>query len=215
VGLVRGLGYEKAAIVGHDWGGVLAWNFALTYPEMTERLIVLNAPHPQAFAREIRTLKQLRKSWYTFFFQIPFIPELLLGLNRAEMIGYLLQASAVQKDAFGEDVQAHYREAMSKPGALTSGLNYYRAAFSALRGAPTLSSRNAIIEAPTLLIWGEQDVALGIDLTKNIEQWVPHLQIRYIPDSGHWVQQEKPELVNQWMLEFLQGHSRIQAVLES
>lgn len=215
VGLVRGLGHEKAVIAGHDWGGILAWSFALSYPEMTERLIVLNAPHPLAVARELRTLKQLRKSWYTFFFQLPQLPEFLLGLNHAEMIGRLLYASAVQKSAFDDDVQARYREAMSKPGALTGGLNYYRAAFRPLRGFPALGGRNAVVEAPTLLIWGEQDVALGIDLTKNIEQWVPHLQLRYIPDSGHWVQQEKPELVNQWMLEFLQGHNRIQAILES
>jgi pimeloyl-ACP methyl ester carboxylesterase len=200
-GLVRGLGYERAVIVGHDWGGALAWAFALQYPQMTERLIVLNAPHPVAFAREMRTLKQLRKSWYMFFFQIPLLPEFLLGLNHAAMIGRMLSASAVQKEAFPPTVLARYQEAMSKPGALTSGLNYYRALFQAIG----LSQQNTMVEAPTLLIWGEQDVALGIDLTKGLEQWVPHLQVRYIPDSGHWVQQEKPETVNAWMLEFLQG----------
>jgi pimeloyl-ACP methyl ester carboxylesterase len=200
-GLVRGLGYERAVIVGHDWGGALAWAFALQYPQMTERLIVLNAPHPAAFAREMRTLKQLRKSWYMFFFQIPLLPEFLLGRNHAALIGRMLSASAIQKEAFPPAVLARYQEAMSKPGALTSSLNYYRALFQALG----LSQQNRVIEAPTLLIWGEQDVALGIDLTKGLEQWVPHLQVRYIPDSGHWVQQEKPDTVNAWMLEFLRG----------
>lgn len=202
VGLVRGLGYEKANIVGHDWGGVLAWNFALSYPDMTERLIVLNAPHPLAFTRELLRLKQLLKSWYAIFFQVPLLPEFLLGRNHAAMIGRLLHASAVQKAAFPPDVQARYREAMSKPGALTAGLNYYRGAFRYFLSSQW-QKHNTVVEAPTLLIWGEQDVALGIDLTRDITQWVPNLHLHYIPDSGHWVQQEKPELVNRWMLEFL------------
>ena len=90
VGLIRSLEYEKAIIVGHDWGGALAWSFAMRYPQMTERLVVLNAPHPWAFFRELRTLKQLRKSWYMFFFQIPWLPEYILGLNHAEAIARML-----------------------------------------------------------------------------------------------------------------------------
>lgn len=202
-GLIKGMGQEKAIIVGHDWGGALAWVFAMRYPEMTERLIVLNAPHPWAFARELRTFKQMRMSWYMFFFQLPWLPEYVLGRNRAAAIARVLERTAVQKSAFPPDVQERYRDAMSKPGALTGGINYYRATFRRIR-RPTGTQPNTSIKAPALLIWGEQDVALGHGLTVDLEQWVPRLQLKRIPDSGHWVQQEKPELVNALMLEFLQ-----------
>jgi pimeloyl-ACP methyl ester carboxylesterase len=201
VGLIKGLGEEKAIIVGHDWGGVLAWQFALAYPQMTERLIVMNAPHPAAFARELRTIKQLRKSWYVFAFQIPWLPEFLLGRKHAELIGRMLYGSAVQKTAFPPDVLALYRDTMSKPGALRASINYYRAIFR--RPSGTINGTRAIIHAPTLLIWGDQDVALDSDLTRGLEQWVPNLQVRHLPDSGHWVQQEKPDEVNMFLQEFL------------
>jgi pimeloyl-ACP methyl ester carboxylesterase len=202
VGLIKGLGQEKAVIVGHDWGGVLAWAFAMSYPQMTERLIVMNAPHPQAMQRAFRTLKQLRKSWYIFAFQLPWLPENALLRNNAYEIGRMLKGAAVQKSAFPNEVLATYQEAMSKPGAMTAALNYYRQ----LIRHPLRSAKNyASIGVPTLLIWGEQDIALGIELTYGLEQWVPNIQIKRIPDSGHWVQQEKPELVNTLMAEFLRG----------
>ena len=201
-GLIKGLGQEKAVIVGHDWGGVLAWAFAMNYPHMTERLIVMNAPHPQAMQRAFRTLKQLRKSWYIFAFQLPWLPENALLRNNAYEIGRMLKGAAVQKSAFPNEVLATYQEAMSKPGAMTAALNYYRQ----LIQHPLRSTKNyASIGVPTLLIWGEQDIALGIELTYGLEQWVPNIQIKRIPDSGHWVQQEKPELVNMLMAEFLRG----------
>ncbi len=201
-GLIKGLGQEKAVIVGHDWGGALAWAFAMSYPQMTERLIVMNAPHPQAMLRAFRTLKQLRKSWYMFAFQLPWLPENALLRNNAYEIGRMLKGAAVQKSAFPNEVLATYQEVMSKPGAMTAALNYYRQLFRhPLRSAKNYTS----IGVPTLLIWGEQDIALGIELTYGLEQWVPNIQIKRIPDSGHWVQQEKPELVNTLMAEFLRG----------
>ena len=201
-GLIKGLGYERATVVGHDWGGVLAWVFAMGYPRMTERLIVMNAPHPQAMLRELRTLKQLRKSWYMFAFQLPWLPEYLLKRNNANEIGRMLRGAAVQKAAFAREITAKYQEAMNKPGAMTAALNYYRQLF---RRWPQSAAKASRIAAPTLLIWGEQDIALDIALTTGLEQWVDNLQVKRIPDSGHWVQQEKPEQVNSFMLEFLQG----------
>ncbi len=206
VGLIKGLGQEKAIIVGHDWGGALAWIFAMRYPHMAQRLIVLNAPHPWALRRELRTLKQLRKSWYVFAFQIPWLPEALLSYHHAAMIGRSIYNSAVQKSAFPPYVLTQYQVAMSKPGAMTAGLNYYRA--TARRGGygykGTGAGSQTTIDTPTLLIWGEQDVALDIDLTKGLEQWVHNIEIRRIPDSGHWVQEEKPDAVNALIAQFLQ-----------
>ncbi len=200
VGLIRGLGEEKAIIVGHDWGGALAWAFAAAYPQMTERLIVLNAPHPDALLRELRNPQQLRKSWYIFALQIPWLPEYMLGRNHAAAIGRMIYDAAVQKEAFPPSVLARYREAMNKPGALRASISYYRALF---RNPSRPAGSEIQITVPTLLIWGEQDIALDIALTKDLEQWVPNIQVRRIPDSGHWVQQEKPDLVNQWLAEFL------------
>lgn len=203
-GLIRGLGRERAIIVGHDWGGVLAWAFAMRYPALTERLIVMNAPHPAAMMRELRTPEQLRKSWYMFAFQLPWLPEYILSRNHADEIGRMLRGAAVQKEAFPREVTAKFQQAMSKPGAMTAALNYYRQLFRDLpRRLQQPESSVRSISVPTLLIWGEQDIALGLPLTEGLEQWVEHLQIRRIPDSGHWVQQEKPELVNSFLLEFL------------
>ena len=202
VGLIKGLGYEQAVIVGHDWGGALAWQFAIRYPQMTARLIGLNAPPPWTFARELRTFKQLRKSWYIFFFQLPWLPEYILGRNHAEAIGQAIYTTALQKAAFPPDVLEHYRDAMSKPGALTASLNYYRNIF---RRPASKGGGNTMVSAPTLLIWGEQDTALDIAMTYGLEKWVPDIRVERIPDSGHWIQQEKPELVNTLMMEFLGG----------
>lgn len=207
VGLIKGLGQEKAIIVGHDWGGALAWSFALRYPQLTERLVVLNAPHPQALTRELRTPSQLRKSWYIFFFQIPWLPEFVLSRQHAAPIGKMLYASAVQKAAFPPDALAQYRDAMSKPGALRASINYYRAVFRALLSTRSGTGARTTISAPTLLIWGDQDIALGSALTRGLEQWVPDLRVRHLSDSGHWVQQEQPEAVNALLLEFLAGNA--------
>lgn len=202
-GLISGLGFEKAIVIGHDWGGALAWSFASRYPEMTERLIILNAPHPEAMKRELRTFRQLRKSWYIFFFQIPWLPEWSLGQRHARRIGNMLYASAVQKQAFPYEVTNHYRDAMSKPGALTAALNYYRQLLRRDIWGSTGNVGRTQISAPTLLIWGEQDIALGLELTEHLDPWVRQLTVKRIPDSGHWVQQEKPELVNRLIGDFL------------
>jgi len=203
-GLIKALGQEKAIIAGHDWGGAVAWIFAARYPEMTERLIILNAPHPLAFQREMRTLRQLRKSWYIFFFQLPWLPEYILLRNNANEVGRMLRGAAVQKTVFPRAVTAKFQQAMNMPGAMTAALNYYR---QLMRAPWSLAASNngLLVKAPTLVIWGEQDIALGIELLNGLERWVHNIQIQRIPDSGHWVQQEQPELVNQFMLEFLKG----------
>jgi len=134
--LIIGVGHEKAIIVGHDWGGALAWAFAMRYPAMTERLIVMNAPHPAAFLREMRTFKQLRKSWYIFAFQILWLPEYILLRNNANEIGRILLGAAVQKWVFPPEEIAKYQQAMSKPGAMTAAPPYWRPVTKATSQAP-------------------------------------------------------------------------------
>lgn len=201
-GLITGMGEERAIIVGHDWGGVLAWQFAIAYPQMTTRLIILNAPHPAAYLREMFHFRQLRKSWYIFAFQLPWLPEYLLLRKNANEIGRMLRGAAYQKDVFPRSETALYQQAMSKPGAMKAALSYYRQLFR--RGPRAYRGQHYQVSAPTLIIWGEHDIALGINLLDGLEKWVPDLCIRRIADSGHWVQQEQPEKVGQYMLEFLQ-----------
>jgi pimeloyl-ACP methyl ester carboxylesterase len=200
-GVILGLGYDRCILVGHDWGGAVAWTFAYTYPELVERLIVLNLPHPAKFAAGLRTPQQLLRSWYILFFQLPMLPELALQAFDHQLIGDAIRNMAVDKTAITDADLAAYRQAAAKPGALTAMINYYRANIF----QPELISRDwGVLQIPTLLIWGEQDAALGKELTYGTEAYVQDLTVRYIPDSSHWVQQEKPELVNQYIREFLQ-----------
>jgi pimeloyl-ACP methyl ester carboxylesterase len=198
-GVIKGLGYDRCVLVGHDWGGAIAWNFAYAHPEMVERLIVLNLPHPAKFAEGLRTPQQLLRSSYMFFFQLPFIPELLLQSSDYQAIETALTGMAVNKSTFTkEDLQA-YKDAAAKPGAMTAMLNYYRNIFQ----QGMLSGDWGILEVPTLMIWGENDTALGKELTYGTQAYVRNFQIKYIPNCSHWVQQEQSGLVNKYMREFL------------
>ncbi|OWY67438.1 epoxide hydrolase [cyanobacterium TDX16] len=200
-GVIKGLGYDKCILVGHDWGGAIAWSFAYAHPEMVERLIVLNIPHPAKFAEGFRTPQQLLKSSYMFLFQLPVLPEMLLQAGDYQAIENGLKGMAVNKSAFTpEDIDA-YKDAAAKRGALTAALNYYR---NMLQQGMT-NPNWGVLNVPTLMIWGEKDTALGRELSYGTATYVNPFQVRYIPDASHWVQQEKPELVNEYMREFLRS----------
>lgn len=198
-GVITGLGYESCVLVAHDWGGAIAWNFAYAHPDMVEKLIILNLPHPAKFAQGLSTPQQLLRSYYIFLFQIPFIPELIIQASDYEAIAKAIQGTAFNKTTFTKaDIEA-YKYAAAKRGAITAMLNYYRNLFSQLNPNKTWP----ILEIPTLMIWGEHDTALGKELTYGTQEYVRNLQIKYIANSGHWVQQEQPELVTEYMREFL------------
>ena len=197
-GVIKGLGYDRCVLVGHDWGGAIAWNFAYAHPEMLERLIVLNIPHPAKFAEGMRIPQQLLRSSYVFFFQLPLLPELLLQASDYEAIANALTGMAVDKSTFSTaDIEA-YKNAAAKRGALTAMLNYYRNALSNFRQQDW-----SLLQVPTLMIWGEEDKALGKELSYGTEAYVRDFQIHYIPNCSHWVQEEQPELVNRYIREFL------------
>ena len=139
-------------------------------------------------------LGQLKKSWYIFFFQIPRLPEWLLGRNQAKGISQAFRNSAVNKDMFPDEVVEVYRKNANQPGALTAMINYYRGLF---KGRKNSSIEDiAIIDTPTLMVWGEDDVALSKDTTYGTQDYVTDFRIRYLPRVSHWVQQEAPEAVN-------------------
>jgi epoxide hydrolase 4 len=198
-GVITGLGYEKCILVAHDWGGAIAWSFANAFPEILSKLIILNLPHPAKFAEGLRTLQQLQRSWYIFLFQLPFLPEFLIQRSDYKLIKSMFNKTVVAQTAFSTDDINAYKNAATKPGALTAMLNYYRNIFK-----QGLFQQNwEPIEVSTLMIWGENDTFLGKELTYGTENYVQDFQIKYIPNFSHWVQQEQPELVNQYMREFL------------
>jgi pimeloyl-ACP methyl ester carboxylesterase len=205
-GLIAALDAERAAIVGHDWGGAIAWKVAMVRPDLVERLVILNAPHPAAFLRELRRPRQWLRSWYILFFQLPWLPERMLSARDYSRIARTLRREPVSQGAFSaEDVQL-YKQAYSQPGALTAMINYYRAL---VRYPGEVRRGNRVIEAPTLVIWGERDRYLGVGMTEHLERCVPNVQVVRIPDASHWVQNDAPERVNRLMVEFLTSASSV------
>lgn len=211
LGLIEACGEERTSVVGHDWGGVIAWEFAARHPDSVDRLAVLNAPHPAAYRRELLTLPldQAKRSWYALFFQLPWLPEALLQARDYRAIEGLLREAPEDPDAFDEKAIAQYKRACARPGAMTSMLNYYRAAFreqlrSLLPGrdAPDESS-NEVIDRPTLLIWGMGDRALSPRLTEGLERRVPDLRVERLSGTSHWVRADAPDRVNELLISFL------------
>ena len=192
--LIDASGAREVTLIAHDWGGAIAWNFAIQRARPLARLVVMNCPHPACFARELKTWKQLRKSWYMFFFQLPWLPEALLTANDARAVRRAFSESAIDKRRFPRadlDVYAHAAQA---PGAMTAMINWYRAA--ARNRTLTSLEDYPVIEVPTLLIWGEADAALDIATTQGTERYVGDFTLRRLPGVSHWVQQEAPEAVN-------------------
>jgi pimeloyl-ACP methyl ester carboxylesterase len=200
--LIQHAGESRATVVGHDWGGAVAWAVPMLRPEVVDKLIVMNAPHRQAYNRELRRFRQLLRSWYVFFFQLPWLPEAGIRFRQYRLIDNVLRREPKRPGAFSEDDIAAYKQALAQPGALSAGINYYRAA---VRRNPFASSMLRQIDAPTLLIWGEEDPYLGIRLTEGLQQWVPKIRVERIPNASHWVQIDAAERVNELMIDFLRS----------
>jgi pimeloyl-ACP methyl ester carboxylesterase len=199
--LIDASGAKSVTLLAHDWGGAVAWCYAMRPARPIERLAILNVPHPALFARALRGWKQKARSWYMGFFQIPKLPEFLLGRNHAFAIGEIFRKSATDKTRFTPDVLAVYRDSASLPGALTGMLNWYRAAPTGLRAQMRLGM--PMIEIPTIVIWGEADSALGKETTYGLDRYVKNLSLHYLPGVSHWVQQDAPEQVNELLEPFL------------
>ncbi|NJN88617.1 MAG: alpha/beta hydrolase [Leptolyngbyaceae cyanobacterium SL_7_1] len=204
-GLIQGLGYKSAHLVGHDWGGVIAWHFAHRFPQSLNRLAILNAPHPYRFLQELAgNFDQLRRSWYVVAFQVPTLPEWVIQQNLRTLIKNLLQEHAVRKGAFTAKDTEIYQAALEKPGVLTAALSYYRPIARSPGVVAPLGRSPAPVSAPTLVLWGEEDSFLSQRLTEGIETFVDApFNLKFIPNCGHWIQQEVPQTVNRELLAFL------------
>lgn len=192
---------REVVVLAHDWGGVVAWHFALRRLRKIDRLVVMNIPHPRRMAQALaRVGPQLRRSWYIFLFQLPFVPERYLARNDYHAIAAAFVGMAVDRSRFPEHVLRVYRDSAAKPGALRGMLAYYRAAIR--YRAPV---RYPVLETPTLMIWGEEDTALGKELTDRTDELVRDFTLRFVPRCSHWVQQEAPEVVNALLADWLTG----------
>jgi len=208
-GLIDASGAKETVLVAHDWGGVIAWYFALRRIRPLSRLIVMNLPHPAIFERVMRTgWRQRLRSWYVLFFQIPWLPERLFRMRRASAVTGAFRGMAVDKSRFPEEVLDVYRRAALEPGALTAMINYYRALVRGGGARRQTSLGFPRIDLPTLMIWGEQDSALGKELTYGTEAFVPDLTLKYLPHASHWVQQDAPDDVNAILREWLGAKPR-------
>jgi len=203
-GLIDASGAKETVLIAHDWGGVIAWYFALRRIRPLSRLIVMNLPHPAVFDRVLRsTWRQRLRSWYVLFFQIPWLPEKVFGMRNASPIAEAFRGMAVDKSRFPDEVLDVYRRAALEPGALTAMINYYRALVRGGGSRRQSSLGFPRIELPTLMVWGEQDSALGKELTYGTEAFVPNLTLKYLPHASHWVQQDAPDDVNAILREWL------------
>jgi epoxide hydrolase 4 len=198
-GLIRWAGATRATVVGHDWGAMVAWHFAMRHPEMLDRLAILNVPHPGHAAKALRTPAQLVRSSYALFFQLPWLPERAILAGNARVLRRILRDDPVRDGAFTPEDVERYVTAAKQPGALTGGMNYYRAAFR----QPKEQARLQVITAPVLVIWGEQDRYLGKQFATPPENLVPNARVECLADASHWVQNDRPERFNELLLEFL------------
>ena len=207
--LAEHLGYKKFILVGHDWGGGVAWSFAIAHPEYLEKLVIVNCPHPAILARELASNPaQQKASQYMLFFRSPQAEQTLSANNYAGLVDAVL-GDGLKTGVFSEADKQAYIAAWSQPGALTGGLNYYRAANLGppAPGAPVtpaVDTGSLQVKPPTLVIWGEKDTALLTGNLDGMNQFVPNLTVKRIPDGSHWVIHEKPALVNQYIRGFIE-----------
>lgn len=194
-------GARRLTLVAHDWGGAIAWMFAINRVRPVERLVVMNLPHPICFAEALKHWPQRRRSWYMAAFQLPWLPEAALTAKDAAAIRHAFRGMAVDKSRFPDEVLDVYAAAAQRPGAATAMVNWYRAA-ARHRDRMALSNGGRV-EVPTLIVWGEEDSALGIETLNGTERFVPDLTIRRLPGVSHWVQQEAPEAVNAILADWL------------
>ena len=202
--MIEASGAKEVILLSHDWGAMIAWHFAMRYPNKIERLIICNVPHPGPFLNSMKTIEQLMRSWYTLFFQLPWIPEFLTRNFRP---GKLIRSGAARKSNYSDDVVKLYDDNGARKENRTAMFNYYRAF---MRGGGLYRQWKLgfpMIETPTLMLWGEKDIALSMKSTLGTEKYVSNLTLRYFKGISHHIQQDAPVEVNQMIEAFLKDEN--------
>lgn len=200
-GIIDASQAKSVTLIAHDWGAAIAWLFAIRKIRPLERLVIMNAPHPLAFAKN-RNMEQMMRSWYFFFFHMPWLPEFLLCSNHGRQVRNLILSSVAHPENFSEDVLQACSENVSTHEKARTLINWYRA------NIPTemvkqIKAGIPIIETPTLMIWGEGDAYLLKRLTLGTENYVKDFRIRYLKGMSHFVQTDAPNAVNAMIQAFL------------
>jgi epoxide hydrolase 4 len=199
LGLIDALEYEKVNLIGHDFGALVAWMLAGKHPERLHRLGIINVPHPAVMWRFLRRdFEQMRRSWYALFFQLPWLPETVLQLGNWSLASSGLRRSSRDNAFTNEDIEK-YKEAWSQPGAMTSMLNWYRAA---ARYRPEMTGRMQVA-VRTLILWGVNDVALSRRMARPSLDYCEDGNLVFFPDATHWVQREEADEVNKQLLHYI------------
>jgi len=208
-GIVVTLGRERAVVVGHDWGGAVAWAVAARHPELVDGLVAINCPPASALAHAMRHSRaQRRKSWYILFFQLPWLPERRMAADGAAVVARALVGGSHRRDAWPPEELDAYRAAFARPGRAKAAIDWYRAGFRRTVRPRRSSGPSRRVAAPTLVLWGVEDRFLGRELVAPdvlrrvlTEGNVP--EVVFIEDAGHFVQNEMPDRVNEELLRWL------------
>ncbi|HEU5213609.1 MAG TPA: alpha/beta hydrolase [Gaiellaceae bacterium] len=196
--LIHELGYDSAILVGHDWGGTVAWTTAMNHPEVVEKLAILDAAHPRKLSKNLFKPRQTLRSWYFFFFALPWLPERIVRVKNFRFFHRFLRDA---RPAYTPLEMDRYVAAWSQPGALTGMIDYYR---SSVRANPIKAWKEIKpVSAPTLVIWGQRDRYLGRGLAEPEHSDVPNLVgVERLPNASHWVHHDEAERVNQLLVDF-------------
>ncbi|MBX0292268.1 alpha/beta hydrolase [Hymenobacter sp. HSC-4F20] len=199
LGLLDAAGAAKATVIGHDWGAAVTWWLAGHHPERLHRVAILNVPHPAVLGNALRrTPQQLLKSWYIFFFQLPWLPERLFRRRQFRFGRGALRGTS-RPGTFTTDDLHHYTAAWAQPGAPSGMINWYRAAFRKARRVGTVGR----ITIPVRILWGRKDAFLVPELAQLSRQQCDQGELTYFDHATHWLHQEEPAAVNKLLLEFL------------
>ena len=191
------LGHERIFLAGHDWGAAVAWSVALLHPQRVAKLAILNVPHPSVMRRYLKSnLRQIRRSWYMFFFQLPFIPEAAFSAFNFRL-GVRSLAGSSRPSTFTDEDLSQYRAAWSQPGALTAMINWYRAAFRYRNKFP-----NSMVHVPTRILWGERDAFLLSETAHDSLRYCDSAELYTFRNASHWLQHEEPARVSELLIDF-------------
>jgi epoxide hydrolase 4 len=202
-GLITEVADGRAAIVGHDWGGIVGWQLAERRPELLRRLVVINAPHPAAFRRALKRTNQLLRSSYVLPIQLPRLAEQVLAARGGALIGALYRREWRLAGGFDASDVAQYRRVFSTPGSLRGPLNYYRALLHPLGRRNVHGARGRRIRTPTLVLWGERDRALHPSLPAELDRYAEDVEVIRFPRGRHWLHRAEPAAVNSAISAFL------------